>query len=112
MNVLLVESDPDLRALLEAMLGDRYSVRAFGCGSRALSELQDSPPDVLLTDLALCGVSGEDLARAAANLPRPPRVILMSVDHKRLALSGGLAQARLQKPFAVRDLVAAFDADY
>jgi DNA-binding response OmpR family regulator len=112
MNVLVVDGDADLRALLEAVIGSDHSVRTFGCGSRALAELVDSPPDLLLTELGLSGVSGEDLARTAAELPRPPRIVLMSVDHKRLALSAVLAEALLEKPFSIRDLTVALGTAY
>jgi two-component system response regulator BaeR len=112
MNVFVVDSDADLRALLEEMIGANHSVRVFACGRAALAELVISPPDLLLTDLSLCGVSGEDLARAAARLPNPPRIVLMSADHKRLQRSEGLAQARLEKPFVVRELADALGTAY
>lgn len=108
----MVEHDPDLRAFLEAVIGVGHSVRTFACGSGALAELRDSPPDLLLSDLDLCGASGEDLARAAAELSCPPRIVLMSVDHTRLERSGLLAQVRLPKPFAVFQLVDALGTAY
>ena len=112
MRVFVVERDADLRAFIETLIGSGHSVRTFECGSGALSALQDEAPDLLVADLDPCGASGEDLARAAAGLPCPPRVVLMSVDHKRLHRSKSLAQASVPKPFAVRDLVDALGIHY
>jgi DNA-binding response OmpR family regulator len=112
MKVLVVESDADLRALIESVIGAEHSVRMFSCGSEALPALLDAPPDLLLLDLDPGDASGEDLAGAAAALRPPPRIVLMSVDHRRLERSGSIAHASVPKPFAVRQLVDALGTSY
>jgi CheY-like chemotaxis protein len=115
MDIFVVDSDPDLRIFIEAVItADQagHAVKTFDSGSSALAELTKAAPDVLLTDLSLCGASGEELARTAALLPRAPRVVLMSADHRRLQASASLAQASLRKPFAIRDLALALGLAY
>jgi threonine dehydrogenase-like Zn-dependent dehydrogenase len=56
------------------------------------------------------GLSGEDVALAAARLAEPPRVVLMSGDPVRLEHARDLAQATLEKPFSLSDLLSALGA--
>ena len=55
-------------------------------------------------------MSGEEVARAAALLPRPPRIVLMSGDRDRLERARGLAQATLEKPFSFKGLLSIIEA--
>jgi DNA-binding response OmpR family regulator len=112
MKVLVVESDADLRALIESVIGAEHSVRAFTCGSGALPSLLAAPPDLLLLDLDPGDASCEDLARVAAALRPAPRIVLMSVDHQRLERSGSMAHARVPKPFAIWELAEALGTSY
>ena len=109
MIVLLVEDDADLRGMLEGMLPE-FEVRACSTGSEGLDVLQTERVDVLLTDLELPGVSGEQLARVARALPRPVAVVIMSGNLARLEASRELADAVLVKPSPMAAVRAAPDA--
>jgi CheY-like chemotaxis protein len=109
-TVFVVEDDPGVRALLESVLSTFYSLRSFDSGREALGALQALTPDVLITDLELPDISGEDLARAAGQLAPPPRIVAMSGDWPRLLRAAGWAQATVPKPFAIPVLLGAIEA--
>jgi len=71
-RILVVEDDRELRELLEEVLKDGgYEVHTFGSAETALRALETPPgPDLVLTDLLLPGLSGQDLLREVhARLP-------------------------------------------
>lgn len=103
MSVLVVDADADLLELLELVLAGQR-VRASSRGDLALLTLLDAPPDVLVSELELPGLSGERLAARARALPDPPFVILISGDHERLARARSLADELLPKPFTLERL--------
>jgi CheY-like chemotaxis protein len=106
MKILIAEDERNLLTFLERLLvGCGLDVQAFDSGSAAAAALEWWQPDVLVSDLGLPDVPGEDLARAAAALPRPAQIILMSGDAERLERARPLASSVLLKPFRVADLM-------
>jgi CheY-like chemotaxis protein len=110
-TVYVVEDDEGVRELLTRVLGTFYALRVFATGREALNALQALPPDVLLTDLHLGDLAGEDLASVAEGLERPPRVVVMSGDRRRLLRAARWAQATVPKPFAIPALIGAIESD-
>lgn len=108
-SLFLVEDDDALRRLFERALEGRFRLTSFSSGGEALNAMQVRVPDVLLSDLGLPGMPGEELARAAALLEDPPRVVLMSADRARLAAAVPLADATLPKPFNLTSLWSILD---
>jgi len=108
-TIFVVDDDPGVRTLMERVLGSRCRVRSFESGSSALNALQSVKPDVLLTDLQLPDLSGEDLALAMRLLRRPVRVIFMSGSAERLATARFLADATVPEPFPMHVLEAALE---
>jgi CheY-like chemotaxis protein len=98
-SLFLVEDDDALRRLFERALEGRFRISSFSSGGEALNAMQVRVPDVLLSDLGLPGMPGEELARAVTLLEVAPRVVLMSADRARLAAATPLADATLSKPF-------------
>ncbi|GAB7127674.1 PAS domain-containing protein [Silvimonas sp. JCM 19000] len=78
LKVLLVEDQPQIRQntaeLIEAL---GHQVIQAADGEQALSLLDATRPDVLITDLGLPGMSGEDLA-AAARQRRPELALVVA----------------------------------
>jgi len=110
-TVFVVEDDPGVRTLLESVLGTFYNMRSFESGREALNALQALPPDILLTDLAMPDISGEDLAWVAGQLVPRPRVVAMSGDRRRLLMAAHFAHATVPKPFAIPALLGALEDD-
>jgi len=108
MKIFLVDDDPSLRSFVERWLTslDRHELWIFDEAASAIDALPEQSPCLVLSDLDMPGLSGEELAQAAARLPRPPRVVLMSGDHDRLERARGLAEATLQKPFSFGELLS------
>jgi CheY-like chemotaxis protein len=63
-RVAVVEDHPDGRALVEALLSGRYDVVAYANGPDAVYGCHAFPPDLVLLDLSLPGMSGHDVLAA------------------------------------------------
>jgi CheY-like chemotaxis protein len=85
-RVLVVEDNPDvassLRDLVEAF---GHEVHVARSGDAALMDAHRTPPDVVLCDIGLPGMSGYDVARAFRSDP--------ALRHARLVAVTGYAQA-------------------
>jgi CheY-like chemotaxis protein len=109
--VLVVDDDPDMRALIASALGQcGYRVLATASGRHAVRLLEETPVDLLITDLFMPEFDGLETIRAIRS--RPDRLPI-------LAISGGSryvaldflpiaellgADAVLPKPFALKAL--------
>ena len=84
--VLVADDSSEMRALLAELLEhEGYEVRTVGSGGRALSEMTARPPDLLITDLFMPGMSGFSLR--ALMLRRPelasvPVIVLSAYWHR------------------------------
>ena len=68
MSVLIVEDDPELRALYRAMLQmEGFAVVAVEDGIDALRHIEVDPPDALVLDLGLPRLGGRDVHREIAS---------------------------------------------
>ena len=109
-HILLVEDEIDIREALCAQLQDEgHQVVSTESGTEALSLLQQSPFDILLTDVMIPGINGIELVEQIAQLPTVPVTIVMtgygSVEMAVQAIKAG-AFDFLQKPFSVEVLSA------
>lgn len=107
--ILLVDDDPDVRAVAAAMLRDAgHRVIEAGSGGAALEHLDEDAGQIglLIADLAMPGMSGFELARAARRqYPNLPVLFVTGfVDIARPEDS--LHATMLQKPFRAEDLTA------
>ncbi|MCK7501655.1 MAG: response regulator [Comamonadaceae bacterium] len=84
-EILVVDDNADMRAYMVRLLGLQYEVEAVADGDAALSAMGDRPPDLVLTDVTMVGMSGVDLVRRirqdARNLALP--VVVVSNGHRR-----------------------------
>jgi PAS domain S-box-containing protein len=103
MRVLLVDDEELVRLSTAAMLVDLgYEVVEASSGEEALRMLQETTPDLLLTDHLMPGMSGVELANAArTSIPALPTLIISGY-----AELEGLAPElpRLTKPFRNSEL--------
>lgn len=111
-NILAVDDAADNLFLLESLLDevDDYRVQLAEDGEEALAAIANSPPDIILLDIMMPGLSGYDVARRVRNNPRLPYIpILMLTAHEKSSLVEGLdagADDFLRKPFDVDELLA------
>jgi CheY-like chemotaxis protein len=67
-TIAVVEDNADNRLLLQAILGDRCTLVEYDNGVDALAGLQASLPDLVLLDISLPGMDGNEiLARIRAD---------------------------------------------
>jgi CheY-like chemotaxis protein len=110
-TVLLVEDEPAVRAVVSEMLeGGGYTVIAAIDGTEALqlASTHDGPIDLLVTDVVMPGMSGQEVARRIAEERPQTRTLFVSgYNESAIAQHGVLAPgtAFLEKPFSAAELV-------
>ncbi|QDU22958.1 protein kinase domain-containing protein [Urbifossiella limnaea] len=111
-RVLLVDDEPPLRRWMTAVLKGQYEVREACDAETALADVVRNPPDVIVADVNLPGLSGPELiARIRATCPDPDaiKILLVSGALPTEAL-GGLAvdgaDDFLAKPFSSPDFLS------
>lgn len=107
-SVLVVEDHPPLRELIENVLSDAgYNVITAGDGNEALRFVNgnDNPVDLLLTDLAMPGMTGTALVQQFQELAKNAGIVIMSGSDPGTATPPPGAHF-LQKPFTSKSLLA------
>ena len=106
--ILLVEDEPDLRAIMSSVLTDRgYKVLVAKDGEAALERISQSMllPDLLLTDLVMPRMDGRLLAARVRVLFPTIRVLFMT-GHVTDEATFPQAETVLRKPFSMQTLCA------
>ncbi|MGE5175919.1 MAG: sigma-54-dependent transcriptional regulator [Hyphomicrobiales bacterium] len=108
-SILVVEDDVEMRSLLEDELREAsFDVRTAGDGSEALEVLTRAEVDVVVTDLQMPGLRGQDLlAEVRVREPELPVVIITafgSIESAVLAMQTG-AYHYIPKPFRMEQLL-------
>lgn len=109
-RILVVDDEPDLLELLRVNLSQaRMTVETASSGSEALERLRRSPPDLLVLDLMLPDLSGEDICRwvrANERLSDLP-IIMLTAKSEEVDRVVGLelgADDYVGKPFSPREV--------
>ena len=109
LRVLVVEDDPQIRALLQSSLSaEGFAVQTAVTLSEARALLQHDRPDLLLLDLGLPDGDGASLVQAVRQQHNLPILVLSARHleaHKVQLLDAG-ADDYLTKPFSVAELLA------
>ena len=105
-HLLIIDDDPHISAMLtESLKAEGYTVSAAYSGTEALLLLSKIKPDLILLDLMLPGLPGEELLPYIGDIP----VIVVSaktdVEGKISLLLGGAADY-ITKPFNMQELLA------
>ena len=105
-KILVIEDDIYIGNMVEeALRKNGYGVSRAYSGTEALLVIKDAVPDLILLDLMLPGITGEELLPQIINIP----VIVVSaktdIIGKVELLSGG-AVDYITKPFDIRELLA------
>ena len=105
-EIMIIDDDQNINGMLAKVLSDEgYTVSRAYSGSEAVMLLSQSRPDLILLDLMLPGITGEDVLKQIKDIP----VIVVSakadVTNKvELLLSG--ASDYITKPFDMQELLA------
>jgi two-component system KDP operon response regulator KdpE len=107
--VLLVEDELPLRSFLAASLASAgYRLQEAGTGRTALRNASEQPPDLVILDLGLPDMDGQEVLRQLREWLQAPIIILSARDQEQQkisALDHG-ADDYLTKPFSTGELLA------
>jgi len=116
-KVTVVDDDDDSRALVElALKQSGAAVVAVGSAAAALSAIQQSIPDVIVSDIAMPSEDGVDLLRRVRALPTPASLVpfialtaYTSDEDRRVILAAGFVEhvAKPVSPLMLVRVVAA-----
>jgi DNA-binding response OmpR family regulator len=109
-QILVVEDDPAIVAfLVPALEREGFEVQVVRDGAAALDRVARVPPELILLDLLLPGVSGLDVCRVVrGHKPYIPIIMLTALSEevdKVVGLELG-ADDYITKPFSMRELIA------
>jgi len=113
-HILVVDDDPRITDLLRRILAyEGYSVAIASSGNEALNRTLERPPDLIVLDIMLPGITGLEVARrlraAGDNVPILMLTARDAVAHRVEGLQVG-ADDYLVKPFAPEELVSRIKA--
>lgn len=105
-NILIIDDDVHIGNMLEETLANEgYAVSHAYSGTEALYVLSQSKPDLVLLDLMLPGLNGEDVLPHIKGIPVIVVSAKVDIDNKVDLLLGGAADY-ITKPFNTKELSA------
>ncbi len=105
-KILIVEDDKDIHSLIKSILKkENYEVISAYSGTEALLLIEHNNIDLILLDLMLPGINGEEIVEKVKNIPIIVISAKMSSEDKVNLLIGG-ANDYITKPFDTNELLA------
>lgn len=105
-KILIVEDDVDIHNLIKDILKkERYDVISAYSGTEAILLIEKNNVDLILLDLMLPGLSGEELIRKIKDIPIIVLSAKVSSEDKVNVLSNGVNDY-ITKPFDANELLA------
>lgn len=112
-RILVIDDEPQItRVLRSALAGRGFDVRTANDPEEGLRIYCEWPPDLVITDLMMPGLSGVEVCRAIRSSSVTPVLILSVRNHeadKVEALDAG-ADDYITKPFSTLELIARIQA--
>lgn len=110
-RILIVEDNEEMLHLIARTLSSEFSVECAGNGEQGLGLMLANPPDLVITDLMMPGMSGEKLIRLMreeAQLTQIPVLVLSARadEELRMTLLANMVQDYVTKPFFIPELLS------
>ena len=111
-SLLIVDDEPSIRSVLERAFSKAgFAVVAVSTGEAGLSEIKRNKPDIVILDLNMPGISGQDVCREIRRNPASEGVAVLIITGR---IAEGLPASLLDqgaddyvsKPFDLLELVA------
>jgi DNA-binding response OmpR family regulator len=113
MRILLADDDPDFVQLMSyALLRQGYRVSTAYDGSQALRRWQTETPDLVILDLIMPQLGGDEVCRRIRQESSVPIIMMSGRQDEATIVSGyeGGADDYIIKPFSHRQLIVRIDA--
>ncbi len=108
-RILIIDDESQITRVLRAALSAQgYDVRTANDPEEGLRIFRDWPPNLVITDLMMPGLSGVDVCRHIRSRGTTPVLVLSVREHERSkveALDAG-ADDYVTKPFGIQELLA------
>ncbi|MEQ8765367.1 MAG: response regulator [Planctomycetota bacterium] len=110
-EIAVVDDDPITMRVIERVLNQEFHVRSFSDASSLLEAVRASPPEIIISDVQMPGVSGFDLVqsiRCDRSLPYIPILLISGTTTSETVARGldGGADDYLSKPIEPSRLLA------
>lgn len=112
-NILVVEDDSDINGLLCNILNKKdYNVRAVYSGTEAKMCLEKYEYDIILLDLMLPGITGEELIEQIRKVGTMPIIVISAknTQEDKINLLKIGADDFITKPFDINEVIARVEA--
>lgn len=108
-RVLYVDDDEDNRTMFQHAFSPDFAVETCASGEEALGRVEAAPPQAVVTDQRMPGMTGVELLERVREVAPAARRLLVSAfdDPEPKAHLDGCVQAYFQKPWARDDLISA-----
>lgn len=107
-SVLIVDDEEIIRNFLSEVLGEKYDVSLASDGDEAIEQIKKRRFDLIITDLKMPRVPGEEVVKFAQQQDPTSRVIVISGFSNLYMVSQSInngACAFLSKPFSIKELI-------
>ena len=108
--ILVVDDDPHIRRMLErTLVADGYAVTGAADGGAALAAVERAAPDLILLDIGLPGIDGNEVCRRVRQKGLATPILMLTARDALEDRVGGLdsgADDYLVKPFETPELLA------
>ena len=109
-NILVVDDDPVIRLLTEQILSAAgHQVQAVSSGAECLEVLRSTPPELVLLDVMMPGMSGVDVLREIRQSPEIaaiPVIMLSASMTSEKILEEDQPNGYVEKPFKSEQLLS------
>ena len=111
-TILAVDDVSDNLIILQSLLGeeDNYTLHCVDSGQKALDFIDEQPPDLILLDVMMPGMSGYEVSKRVRENKKLPYIpILLVTANERSSVTEGLdsgADDFIRKPFDINELLA------
>jgi DNA-binding NtrC family response regulator len=107
-SILIVDDEEIIREFLLEVLGEDYAISVACDGDEAIEKIKERKFDLIITDLKMPRVSGEEVVRFARQQDPDYQVVVISGYSTLFSVSDSAksgACAFLSKPFSISDLM-------
>jgi two component transcriptional regulator, winged helix family len=113
-SILIIEDDNDVRLMLaEALVDAGYSVNSVYTGTDGIREVKNHPYDLVLLDIMLPYMSGDEVLREMRTFCETPVIIISAKDivSTKIDFLNLGADDYITKPFDLREVIARVESN-